>query len=148
MAVQQRDGAVSAQLKRGQEEFQRVRGDVSTINADLRELTRMEVQLAKAEMREEAMLAVRGAAWAGLAITAAELGLVFAFATVMLILWVWMPMWAAALITTLLIMAVGATAASMARERFRQIKFVPDRTMRSVRKDIQCLKDQLTSSAK
>jgi uncharacterized membrane protein YqjE len=135
-------------LERGRQEFREIRGDVSELADDLRTLAQKEAELARTEMGEQAGLAVRAAIWGGLAGISALLLLTFAFLTLMFGLNEAMDLWLAALVTTIVILALTAVAALMAYTRFRQISVVPKRTMHSVREDVAWARRQLNLNAR
>jgi uncharacterized membrane protein YqjE len=128
------------------EELRGIGSEFGSIAQDVRDLARMEVRLARAELKEQVSLIAWAAAFGGLAAIAAATAILFAFVTFMLVLWELMPMWAAALITTLLIASIGILAYALAREQMRKLDVIPERTIRSVREDMRCLRDQINSS--
>lgn len=140
--------SVTDQLKRGRDEFRDVRSEFLSLFDDLRVLGQKEVELAKAEMKEQVGLArntiIFGAA-------AAILGLMllsFAFVSVMFALDLVMPLWAAALITTGIIAAITLIIAMMLMSSVKRITIVPSRTMNSVNEDVQWAKRQMSLNAK
>ena len=122
-----------------------VREEFVAIGRDARELARGEVELARAEMREQFQAAVRGAIFGGIALVAAMLALVWVFVLEMLILDEVMPLWAAALITLATLAVLAAVVGLLAYGQFKRVTVVPRKTVNSVKEDIRWLKDQMRS---
>lgn len=121
--------------------------EAGQIAQDLRNLLRSEVQLAKAETREQIQLAIRSAIWGAVAALCALLTLVFIALTSMFALWVVLPMWLSALIVTAGLFLIAGLAGLMAYARIKQISLVPKRTVDSLKEDVAWAKAQLKSSA-
>jgi hypothetical protein len=110
--------------------FGRVAGDLST-------LLRQEVELAKAELREEATKAGRAGAMFGgagvlghLTVAFLALAAVYGLGNVMDLGW-------AALIVGVLLAAGTAALALLGRTRLRQVNPVPERTVQTVKEDVE-----------
>ncbi|MEV4333184.1 phage holin family protein [Streptomyces sp. NPDC049597] len=110
---------------------------LTAVTSDLEQLFRQEVELAKAEVREEATKAGKaagmygGAGFAGSMVALfASLAAVFALANVMDAGW-------AALIVTGVWALVGAVLFVMGRARMRQVSPKPERTMETLKEDAQ-----------
>lgn len=108
---------------------------LSVVTSDLQTLFRKEVELAKAEIREEAGKAGKaagmygGAGFAGyMTALFASLALVFALANVMD--WGW-----AALIVTALWAVAALVLYSMGRSRMKQVHPKPERTVQTLKED-------------
>ena len=147
MTHAQTQEGLGEQIRRGSEEARAIGEEFAGIADDFRRLARSEVELAKAEMREQVALGVKVAMWGGIAALMSLVLLFFVFLSVMFALDTAMPLWAAALITTGLILAIAAFAGLMAYQRVKQLTVVPKKTMSSVKEDVQWAKDQLKSSA-
>ncbi|MCF3124508.1 phage holin family protein [Streptomyces silaceus] len=105
------------------------------LTGDLARLFRDEVELAKAEVKEEAAKAGKaaglygGAAYAvGLAVLLASLAAVFGLRHVMDIAW-------AALVVTAVWAVIGAVLHAMGRTRMRTVQPTPERAVDSLKKD-------------
>jgi hypothetical protein len=72
----------------------------------------------------------------------------FLFLTIMFALDTALPLWAAALITAAIALALAAVFAMLAMEQFKRFSPVPKRFIRTVREDIQWAKTQMQSSAR
>ncbi len=133
-------------LERTKEEATAFREDFAEIGRDLQDLARKEVQLLRAEVMEQVMLAGRAAAFAG---GAAVIGLVvaiFVFISLMFVLDEFLPTSVAALVTTLVASATAAALAYFARETFRNISVTPKRTINSLKEDAEWARSLLQSN--
>jgi putative superfamily III holin-X len=116
---------------------------VKDLSQQITTLARQEIELAKAEMTEKGRKAglgagmLAGGAIAGfLALGALSAFLVLALAEVM-------PAWLAALLVTALWAGVAAVLAWQAKAKLEEIgKPVPEKTVESVKEDIEWLRDQ------
>jgi hypothetical protein len=140
--------SVREKLERGRDEFRHVRSDAAEIADDLRVLAQKEVELMRAEMGEQVTNFTRAIIWGVIAAILGLILLTFAFVSIMLALDTFMPLWAAALVSTGIALLLTATSAFLARAHVARITVMPKRTMRSVQEDVRWAKDQLTSSAR
>ena len=136
-------------------QVERVRGDLTAGARDAREiavefadLLVAETELAKAEVSEAVASLRRSAILGGVALVLAIIGLVFVPLTLMFVFATFMPLWGAALLTTVLLFACVAAAGLVALRTFKTVSFVPKRTIASVQEDVRWLREQMTSSAK
>ncbi|MCC7366162.1 MAG: phage holin family protein [Dehalococcoidia bacterium] len=141
------EGSLGDSVRRGRDEASALREEVAAIAGDLRDLAKTEVELVKAELREQKSVAMRIAIWGGVAALMALVMLFFVFLTVMFALDTAMPLWAAALITTGIITAIAAVAGLLAYQQVKRLTVVPKKTISSVQEDVRWAKDQLKSSA-
>jgi hypothetical protein len=114
---------------------------IGNISGDLSQLFRQEVELAKAEVRQEAAKAGKaagmlgGAGFAGyLAVVLLSFALVFGLANVMDAGW-------AALIVAVIWGIVGAVLYSTGRKQLKSVDPVPHRTVDTIKEDAQWLKN-------
>lgn len=111
--------------------------------ANAQEITRSEIRLAKAELREEAMTTLRGAA---LLIAGAILGL-YAFGMLLFTL-VWamsdagLDLWLAALIVSVIVGVVATVLLMIGRSRIEEVNPKPEQTIDSVKEDVQWIKQR------
>lgn len=140
--------SVKEDLRRGRDEFDDLRHDLTDILVDLRVLAEKETALARAEMRESAQAAAQSAMFAGAGVYLAVLMGVFLALAGMFALDLVLPLWAAALIVGGVLLALAAIALLLARSRMQQITVVPSRAMSSVREDLEWARHQLTSSVR
>ena len=112
------------------------------IVGNIQEIVRSEVRLAKAEVRDEAakakiagILVGGGAAGAFFAAFFLLLMIVYALTRVV-------PDWAAALIVSVLMAIIAGSMLSMGLKRFREVHPTPERTVESVKENVEWLKHQ------
>ncbi len=113
---------------------------VQDIIDNTREIIRSELQLARTEVADKGkrvgkaagMLAAGGA----IAAVAALLIVVACVAALSLV----MPVWAASLIMAVLLGVVGGGMMMVGRQRMKQTSMVPERTISSLKEDVQWLK--------
>ena len=108
---------------------------VSEITDDISQLVRDEIELAKAEIKQEAGKAgkaggmLAGAGYAGhLVLLLASLTVVFALGNVMDLAW-------AALIVTVLWATAGAVLYSTGRKRLKAVRLKPEQTLETLKED-------------
>jgi hypothetical protein len=114
---------------------------LGNISGDLSQLFRQEVELAKAELKQEASKAGKAAGFLGvagfagyLAVVLLSFALVFALANVMDAGW-------AALIVAVLWGIVGAVLFVSGRNKLKTVDPVPHRTVDTIKEDAQWLKN-------
>jgi uncharacterized membrane protein YqjE len=110
------------------------------ISEDFSTLARKEVQLAKAELSEILRSKIRAAALAGAGVVLGGLVLPLLLLFFIELLAVWLPRWAATLIVTL-VAGVAAAVAFLMAKRFFDKKLVPEKTVQSLKEDVQWAKD-------
>jgi hypothetical protein len=133
--------------RRAQAEIRALGGQVAGITDELRELARREATLARAEAQDNVAVATQGAAFGGGAgvltlYVLGFLGLALTFG-----LAEFMPLWVSALITAVLFGLAAATLGTMAKSRFNQFSLTPQRTLRSLREDMQWARAQMKRNA-
>ena len=120
---------------------------LSGIVGDAQDLVRKEIALARQEIREEIAAAKDAATALAIASAVAAIGGLFLLVTVALGLadlldW---PTWAGFGIVGLAFGIVGAIMLSSARQRIKQISPVPERTVETMKENIEWIKDRTTS---
>ena len=138
MATEVRSNGHARELReRGMGELLRdLSGQVST-------LVCQEVDLAKAEIAEKGKKAAVGAGVFGGAGVAALMMLGSLTAVLILVLALALPAWAAALIVTLLWGALAGALALVGRNKMREMGSpVPEKTVETVKEDVQWLKNR------
>lgn len=156
MAVRPYDGytpqhneePLGEQLKRGREQLRGAGSDFSAILDDLRVLAGKEVELAKAELREQASLTTRVLGFGAAALVMSMLLLTFLFLTLFFVLDTFMDEWAAALVTTLVILALTALSGYMAYSVFKRISPMPKRAVDSISEDVKWARRQINFNAR
>ena len=135
-------------LRRAGGETREIVDEIAGIADDLRQMLATEVDLAKAEVREQLQLAVRVAVWGGVAAVAALLTLGWLALTATYALDVTLPLWLSAALVTVALALVAAICAMAVRSKLRQVNIMPERTVRSVKEDVVWAKQQLKSNTK
>jgi uncharacterized membrane protein YqjE len=111
-------------------------------------LVRQELQLAQAEVKQQGKLAGKGAGLLGGAAVAALLGLGALTAVLIVALDAALPLWLAALIVTLLWLAVAAVLAIAGRNALQAATPPAPQTVETVKEDIQWAKTRTGSAAR
>ncbi|MFD5932473.1 phage holin family protein [Streptomyces sp. NPDC060333] len=110
---------------------------IGEIGQDVSQLVRTEIELAKAEIKQESAKAGKAVGMLGGAGYAGHVVLLFGTLTVLLALAnVMNPAWAA-LIVTALWAAVGAVLYMTGRERLRAVNLKPEQTVETLKEDAQ-----------
>jgi uncharacterized membrane protein YqjE len=116
---------------------------VRDIIANVQEMIRSEVRLAKAELREETSKTLSGANKIGIAAVAGLLALTFVLWSVAMYLSTMMPAWAGALIVG---SALGLIAAVMYSKAKAHLQFPKlEKTMENVKENVEWMKKQTKS---
>jgi hypothetical protein len=122
---------------------------VKNLSRDVSDLVRQEIALARAEMMQKGRKAGRGA---GMLSGAAVLGLAAvggSMATLILLLDLVLPTWLAALIVTAAYAAVAAVLGLRGKQEISEAgPPTPERTVESVKEDVQWAKTRATSSSR
>jgi uncharacterized membrane protein YqjE len=148
MALTQHWNTFGDQLRHTKDEATAVRGEMSSIAAELGELLRMETALAKAETEEAKAHATKGATFGAVGGVLGLISAIFLFLTIMFGLDEVLPLWAAALVTTLIALVLTGIFMMMARSQMKQFSPAPKRFMRSIQEDLQWARTQLKSSVR
>jgi hypothetical protein len=122
---------------------------VKQLSAQVSTLVRQEVELAKAEVAEKGKKAGLGAGMLGGAGVAGLLTLGALTAALILLLDLVMPAWAAALVVTALWAVVAGLLALRGRAKVQEVgKPIPEKTVETVKEDVEWMKDQIKSEAR
>ncbi|WP_406829353.1 phage holin family protein [Pedococcus sp. KACC 23699] len=113
---------------------------VADATHDLSTIVRSEIALAKTEITTEAKTAGKSAAMFGAAAFVGLLGVIFLFHTVVAVLDIWLPEWAAYLITTVLLFAIAGVLALVGKKSVATINPKPERTIKNAQETVQALK--------
>jgi hypothetical protein len=134
----------------GNELRERPIGDVARdLTSDLSLLLRQEIDLAKAEMSEKGRTAAPGLGMLGGAgvVALCAAGALTAF--VVLVLAIFLPEWAAALITGAVLAGVAYVLAKQGKERVADAGApVPEQTIETVKEDVEWAKTRASSARK
>lgn len=116
---------------------------VSQVSQQIPELIRSEIRLAQAEVTEKGKKAGLGIGMFGAAGVLALYGLGALFATLILVLALFLPGWAAALIVTVLIFAAAGVAALVGKNKVSEASPPkPERAIDGVKQDVATVKGE------
>jgi uncharacterized membrane protein YqjE len=124
-----------------------LRAELSEIGTDLGDLLKTEMELARAETREQVQNLTRLAIWGAVALVTSIVLVVWIALTATYALSEAMDDWLAALIVTVVLGLIVGTAAMLAKARLGQVSIMPKRTVNAVKEDMQWAKQQLKSSS-
>jgi len=110
---------------------------LQNIVADVQELVRSEVRLAKAEFREDMTALKTVAALIGAGALVTLFAIFFALCSIVLALTLVMPAWAAAIVVAVALGAAGALTFRAGIQRIRQANLGPDQTVQSLKEIAQ-----------
>jgi hypothetical protein len=148
MALTQHWSTFGDQLRHTKDEASAVRGEISSIAAELGELLRMEAALAKAETDEAKAHATKGATFGAIGGVLGLISAIFLFLTIMFGLNEVLPLWAAALVTTLIALVLTGIFMMMAQSQMKQFSPAPKRFMHSIQEDLRWARSQLKSNVR
>ena len=114
---------------------------VSQLSSQTSRLVRDEMRLAQAELRQSAKHAGVGAGLLSAAGLIAVLGLAALVLSSIAALALVLPLWAAALVIGVLLIAAAAIAGLMGRKQLQRTDPVPQQTVASVKRDIDEVKE-------
>jgi Flp pilus assembly protein TadB len=115
---------------------------VGELTRDFSQLMRQEVQLAKTELKEEAVKAGRAAGQLTAAAVAAHLCVLLASLAAAWAIGEALPVWAGLAIIAAVLGVVAAVLYSRGREQARQIDLVPEETVETLKEDAQWARAQ------
>jgi len=116
---------------------------VSDLSAQLPELIRSELRLAQAEVTEKGKRAGIGIGMFSAAGLLGFFGLAALLTTIVLVLDLWMPDWAAALIVTGVLLAAAAVAALAGKKKVTEAAPVkPERAIEGLKQDVATVKGE------
>ena len=142
------DGRPDVQGRSVGELLGEVTGDLSTLMHKEIELAKLEanqaVEMAKSEMKEEATKAGKGVGMLAGAGVAGHFVLVFLSLMVMFVLENAIGIEWSALIVALLWAVVGAVLYTMGRKALREVRPVPERTIETVKEDVEWQRNQIS----
>ena len=107
-------------------------------------LLRQEVQLAKTEMTRTASAVGKDVAFIAIGGFVAYAGFLALIATLIIILGtVGLPWWLAALIVTVIVLAIGGILVMQGINKLKQTQMAPERTIETLKEDQQFIKEQV-----
>jgi uncharacterized membrane protein YqjE len=107
---------------------------------NVQEIIRSEVDLAKAEVREEASKAVSSALWVIAGGVAALFALLFVLWTIVYALALVWPIWSAALLIAAVLAVTASVLLVIGVRRVRRVHPTPERTMESIKENVEWVK--------
>jgi uncharacterized membrane protein YqjE len=132
---------VSNQMRAGSSRDPSIGELIGDVADDFARLVRQQLELAKAEVKEQATVAAKAGGMLGFAGVAGHMvlvllsfALVFALAAVMPIGW-------AALIVAVIWAIIGAIAYTTGRQRLKAVSPVPEKTVQTLKEDMQWLRN-------
>jgi uncharacterized membrane protein YqjE len=115
---------------------------VEDIIRNLQQIVRAEFRLAKTELSEKAQRAAKPASAFAAGAVLSLYGLGFLLLAVVYALSLVMPAWGAALVVGACLAIIGSILVSAGRQKLKQIDPVPQKTVETVKENVQWAKDQ------
>ena len=113
---------------------------VQDILRNVQEILRSEVRLAKAEIRQEATQAASSALWVTFGVVGVLSAWMFLLWTAAYALATIVPMWAATLVIAAAMAIAGGVLIAVGLRRFTHITPLPERTIESLKENLQWMK--------
>ncbi len=113
---------------------------VQNIIDNTREIIRSELQLAKTEVTDKGKRVGKAAGILAAGGAIAAVAALLIVVTCVVALSLVMPVWAASLIMAVLLGVIGGGMMMVGRQRMKQTSMVPERTISSLKEDVQWLK--------
>lgn len=117
---------------------------ISELLADIRLLFSQEIDLAKRELNEKVSAVAKSAVSIVIGAVLAIGGLFVLMAALVLILDLFMPAWVAAFVLALAFLLVGGIILFLGIQKLRTMKYVPERTVKTVEEGVQRVKERVT----
>jgi uncharacterized membrane protein YqjE len=122
----------------------RTMGEVlQDIVANIQEIVRSEFRLAKVEVQEETAKAVHSSIPSVIGVLLALYALGFILLAAVHALSIVVDVWLAALIVGFVLLVISMILVSVGRKRFKQVKVVPEKTVGSMKENVQWAKHQI-----
>lgn len=121
---------------------------VTGIVADLQDIVRGEVQLAKTELQEDASALGKGAAAIAVGALVALVGFIFLMLGVTYLLNKSLEMWLAAGIVGVVLLVIGIIAALVGKNQLSAASLTPEKTIDSLKEDQEWASRQIKSVTK
>lgn len=113
------------------------------IVGNVQQIIRSEFRLARAELREKANRAAKPATTLAAGAILGFYGLGFLLLAIVYALSIALPMWLAALIVSALLIVISAILVVSGRNKLKQIQPVPEKTVETLKENVQWAKDQM-----
>lgn len=119
-------------------------GDLfSELSTEISTLFRYELQLARAELTQKVTKAGRNIAFVAMGGAIAYAGVLALVAAIVTVLALFMPVWAAALLTGLVVAGIGYAILQKGMSELRQLNPAPERTIETLKEDKEWLNRQM-----
>lgn len=115
---------------------------VRDIAGNAQEIVRSEIRLARTEIKEESIKAAKAGALLGGGALIGLFGLNFFFWSLIFGLSTWVPMSGSALAIAVLLGITGLVLVLAGRDRMKEVKVKPERTVNALREDVEWLRNQ------
>lgn len=115
---------------------------------DLQDLVRAEVQLAKTEVKEDAVAAGRGIGFIAGGALIGLVGFVFLMLALTFFLDRWLALWVSALLVAVLLVVVAAILVMSGRTQLSTASLMPEQTIATLKEDQAWAKQQINSVKK
>ena len=115
---------------------------LQSIVRNVQEIVRSEVRLAKTEIREEAVKAKSAALFLGVGAVIAIFAVLFLLLTILYVLALVMPSWAAAVIMGALLAVAASVMLMTGLRRLKLIHPTPERTVETIKENVEWAKQQ------
>jgi putative superfamily III holin-X len=117
---------------------------VQDVMRDVGDVVRGEVRLAKAEVSEKVSKAGKAGGFFGAAALCGIMGFACLTLAAVAALALKLPVWAAAVIVAVFLMIVAGAAYAVGKSKMKDVKPVPERTVQTIKDDIQWAKHRTT----
>jgi Flp pilus assembly protein TadB len=117
---------------------------ITALFQDMRLLFTQEFHLAKREFSEKVSHVTNNAINIALGAVVLVAGFFVLVATLVLVLALFMPAWAAALVVAVGLLLIGGLILFIGVQRLKATRLVPERTVRTVQEGVQRVKERLT----
>jgi uncharacterized membrane protein len=116
---------------------------VRGLTEDFSTLFRSEVALAKLELKQAVSKLGGGIGLFAGALFCGLFGLILLLVTLILVIAIWIPAWAATLIIAVLLFLVTGVLVMMGKKKFSGVQFIPTETVSSVKADVEAIKGDI-----
>jgi len=137
------ENAVTAPIRQTTSNGRTMSEVLQDIVANIQEIVRSEFRLAKVEIHEETTKAVRSSIPLVIGVLLSLYALGFILLAVVHALSMVVDAWLAALIVGAGVLAISMILVSVGRKRFKQVKVVPEKTVVTVKENVQWAKHQI-----
>jgi hypothetical protein len=120
---------------------------IKELTEDITTLFRSEIALLKLEVKDTVAKLGGGIGMFAGAVFLGLFGLAFLFVTILLVLIrLGVPAWVSALIVTVVLLVAAGVLALMGRKKFAAVQFVPNRSIDSIKADVDAIKTDIAQA--